>query len=70
MGIGMNIRIQRKKQQLTLKQLSEKIGISFGYLSDIERGRTQPSLPTARKIAETLQVPLYELLGEKPRKQD
>lgn len=34
----------------TLKELAELTGLSLSYLSDIERGRTSPSIETLDKI--------------------
>lgn len=61
-SIGSRIRIKRKNQGLTLKELAERSGISFGYLSDLERGRQEPPLRTIRKIAKGLETDLQALL--------
>lgn len=37
---------------MTLAQAAAKIGISMSYLSDLERGRTEPSLEVMRRLAE------------------
>jgi len=47
---GQTIKRERKGYGLTLKELSQRTGISIAYLSDIERGRTDPSLKTIRKL--------------------
>ena len=39
------LRYYRKKQKLTLKDLSEKTGISVSYITDIEKGKK-----TLRKV--------------------
>lgn len=36
----------RKRAGLTLKQAAAKSGVSFSFISDIERGRTKPSFET------------------------
>lgn len=36
--IGSRLKEERLQQKLTLKQLSEKVGLSIGYLSQVERG--------------------------------
>ena len=41
-------------QGMTLKETATAAGISFSFLSDIERGRTAPSLKTIRKLATAL----------------
>ena len=53
----------RKKQQLTLRQLAERVGVTEAYLSMLERGRrTNPSLSTLNKLAKALNVPVGELV--------
>ncbi len=51
----------RKEQNLTLKQLSYKTGISATHLNDIENNYKIPSLIYAIKIAKALKVKLTEL---------
>jgi transcriptional regulator with XRE-family HTH domain len=38
------LRASRQQQQLTLRDLTEKMGIDFAHLSRAERGLTQPGL--------------------------
>lgn len=64
--LGDQIRSIRKRQEITLKELSEKTGLSIGYLSQIERNLTDPSLSTLRKISGALGVPTYLFLGDEP----
>lgn len=51
----------RKEQNLTLKQLSYKTGISATHLNDIENNYKIPSLIYAIIIAKALKVKLTEL---------
>lgn len=44
------IRRLRKQHNLTLADLSIRCGLSVSYLSDIERGRTKPTLDTLNSI--------------------
>lgn len=53
---GKRIRSLRAERDLTLKELASKAGISLGYLGDIERGRTNPSLETLNAIATALSI--------------
>lgn len=55
-GIGEKIKCERLKKSLKQYELAEKANISNTYLSDIEVGRTFPSLKTLDKIAKALQV--------------
>ena len=42
--IGNKIRGIRKEKGITLKQLSERTGLSIGYLSNLERDSSSPTL--------------------------
>lgn len=63
-SIGDNIRKYRKIKNITQKELGETIGISNTYLSDIETGRTNPSIKTLKKIAKGLGINYMELLKD------
>ena len=62
MAIGR--RIKDLRGELAQEQLALAAGISTSTLSRIERELYQPRLPTLRKIAAALGVPLTELLEE------
>ena len=56
------LKYYRKKQKLTLKELSEITGISVGYLSHLENGsRTNPSMKTMYKISQAVQASIEEV---------
>lgn len=63
-SIGDNIRKYRKIKNITQKELGETVGISNTYLSDIETGRTNPSIKTLKKIAKGLEINYMELLKD------
>lgn len=62
--IGLKIAYYRKLRGMTQEQLAEKVGISPGYLSQVETPTfIQPvSLKTLFIIADTLDVPPYRFL--------
>ena len=60
-----SIRVWRKYRQMTLSQVAEKTGLSISFLSDLERGRTDSSLSTLRKLALCFHTQVATLL-EKP----
>lgn len=62
------LRYLRQYRKMTLVQLAGKVGTSASYLSDIERGRTQPSLEMLEKITAALDMTV-EMWFE-PRKHD
>jgi len=49
--LGKRIRKERQQRQWTLEQFSEKSGLSKSFLSQIERGNTEPSITSLKKIA-------------------
>lgn len=52
----MNIKEKRERLGISQKELTEKVGISQSFLCDIEQGRSKPSIDTAIKIAQALNV--------------
>lgn len=65
MKIGEVLRSLRKGTHgQTLAQVSEATGLSVSFLSDIERGRTNPSLDTLEKLAHYYGASIEYLLRE------
>lgn len=52
--IGALIRLRRRQLHLTLQKLGEKSGVSYSYLSQVERGNATPTLGTLTQIAQAL----------------
>ena len=52
----MNIKKRREQLGISQKELAEKADISQSFLCDIEQGRSKPSIDTALKIAEVLNI--------------
>jgi len=59
--VGGRIRTIRKERAMTLRQLSNKTVVSVSLLSQIELGKSSPSISSLRKIAAALGVPLSYL---------
>lgn len=57
-AIGREVRAHRRKQEITVADLSEATGLSIGMLSKIENGNTSPSLTTIQTLADALSVPI------------
>ncbi|MFV2054448.1 helix-turn-helix domain-containing protein [Aliiroseovarius sp. YM-037] len=57
-AIGREVRAFRRKQEITVAELSATTGLSIGMLSKIENGNTSPSLTTLQTLANALSVPL------------
>lgn len=61
--IGQNIRKARKSQELTLKQMSRRTGLSVSLLSQIERAESSASVSSLFKLARALDCKLTDLFG-------
>ncbi len=62
-AIGRTIREARKTQELTLKQLARRTGLSVSLLSQIERAESSASISSLYKIASALRIRMSELFG-------
>jgi len=62
--IGQNIRRCRKEQDLTLKQMSRRTGLSVSLLSQIERAESSASVSSLHKRAQALDCRLTDLFGD------
>jgi transcriptional regulator with XRE-family HTH domain len=49
--LGKKIRQERLNRQMTLEKFSDMTGLSKSFLSQIERGITEPSITSLKKIA-------------------
>lgn len=67
--IGIRIRQQRKKLNLSLRNLAERVGVSASFLAQVERGETNPSLVSLQQVAKALEVPIFHLVEERVHEQ-
>lgn len=67
LDIGKRIKEVRKERKITLKELSDKIGYSSAYISQIENGkRGKPSHDFLQKVSNSLDVSImYLTTGKK-----
>lgn len=56
--VGADIRALRKSREIRLIKLAADLGRSTGWLSQIERGQTEPSISDLRNIAAYFDMPL------------
>ena len=73
MELGEILRIIRSFNDMTLTELSRKHGISQGYLSDIERGKKEPTLEILKMYSKQFSISLSGILffyenGNEPKK--
>lgn len=60
--MGGRLRIARRSAGLTQKQLAEKVGVETITVSRWERGVTTPSLPRLRRVAESTETTVSDLV--------
>lgn len=61
--VAESLRSYRRERHLSLDDLSARSGVSRAALSQIEGGRTNPTLAVLWKIAVGLQIPFHDLMG-------
>lgn len=59
--VGERIRALRREQGLSLETVAERCGVSIGFLSQIERGLSSPSLRVLTALADVLGVSFASL---------
>lgn len=65
--MGLAVRSARARAGLTLVELGRSAGVTEAFLSQLENGRSMPSLLTLHRIAEALGVSAQTLLpGDEP----
>jgi transcriptional regulator with XRE-family HTH domain len=62
--IGDVLRQARTSQGRTLREVSDSARVSLGYLSEVERGRKEPSSELLNAICDALEVPLSAVLTD------
>ena len=62
MKLGERLRLIRKENQLTLKELSQRAKLSVPYLSDMERSVVNPSFDTLQKVAKAYGMSVRDLI--------
>jgi transcriptional regulator with XRE-family HTH domain len=63
-AIGGSLRRIRTARRRTLRDVSRRARVSLGYLSEVERGRKEPSSELLAAICDALDVALSELLSD------
>ncbi|MEE4188611.1 MAG: helix-turn-helix domain-containing protein [Roseobacter sp.] len=64
MTLGADLRALRKSRGLTLVDLAERLDRSVGWLSQVERDKSEPSITDLRQIAAILGVSLSMLFRQ------
>lgn len=64
--LGIKIKARRKAQGLSIRELAARCSISIGMISQIEQGKSSPSLRSLRLISEALRLPVSALFHQVP----
>ncbi|MGA1870897.1 MAG: helix-turn-helix domain-containing protein [bacterium] len=62
--MGERIKRNRKTKVMRLNELAKKVGVTVSLLSQIENGKAFPSIVTLKKIADSLDTTVGEIIGE------
>lgn len=60
--LGSRLRARRVEQERTLAEIAARAEVSISYLSAVEKGTNQPSLPVLVRIAHALDLTLADVL--------
>ena len=63
LSVGQNVRREREKAGLSIRELARRLGVSASFLSQFELGQSQAAVNTLFAIATELNISLDELLG-------
>lgn len=65
MRVGLNVLDLRRGRDLTQEEVAHRAEIHQTYLSDVERGKRNPSILVLSRIAAALSVDVEELLRKR-----
>lgn len=60
--LGKNLKEIREEKGITQSSIAKSLGVSRGFVSKVENGKTNPTLATIAKLAKALKVNTDELL--------
>lgn len=62
-SVGQNVRRERQRAGLSVRELARRLGVSASFLSQFELGQSQAAVSTLFAIASELNLSLDDLLG-------
>lgn len=62
--VGEVLRRRRQEQRRTLAEVARDASVSVQYLSEVERGRKEPSSEILAAVCDSLRIELADLLAE------
>ena len=60
--LGKNLKRIRQSKDISQDEIGRILDVDKGFISNIEAGKTNPTLATIAKIAKAIEVPIDELL--------
>lgn len=68
--LGHRIKLLRKSKNFTLKEVSEKTGLSISFLSQLENAKTSATLESLKKISDAMNVSPGVFFSERNQEQE
>lgn len=69
-NFGEKLRAARLSEKIALKDLAVKCGLSYSYISQVERGEASPSLAALDRLAKALGKTVWELLRDESQQEN
>lgn len=63
-SVGKKLRDIRKQKRITLAALASQVGLSVGFLSNLERDLSSPTLDNVQKVCSALDISLMDLMDD------
>jgi len=60
--LGQNLKKIRTKKSISQGDIARTLDVSRGYISNIENGKTNPTLATISRLAKAVEVSIDELM--------
>jgi transcriptional regulator with XRE-family HTH domain len=60
--LGLNLKKIRTKKGISQGDIAKELGVSRGFISTIENGKTNPTLATISKLAKAVGTSVNDLL--------
>jgi len=70
MNIGNKIKLYRENNKMTQKEIAEILGVEPATISKYESGMIEPNIESLKKLAETFEITIDELLKDEEDKFD
>src|SRR4026209_1557550 len=62
--LGLRLRAARERKNIGLRELARRLGVSASLISQIETGKSEPSINTLFAIVSELELPVNEIVFE------